>query len=350
MFQHVLVPLDGSVRAERAIHVAARLVRASGGTLTLLRIVTYPAHVEYLPAAPTMSGIYLFDQQKAIEEAQWYLKQLVLSRSELQGLQVVTNVYSGVPAQMILRYAQAENVDLIVMCSHGDTGFRRWMLGSVALQVSRHAAMPVMVLNAHGDVTLLGQPSAERPLRVLLALDGSPLAESALVPAAQLCAALAAPAQGVLHLVIVAPLLQLIWDREDVSGHVHKEHMEAARLYLDEVEQRLREGDLAQLNLAVSSSVVGENDVADVLIRVAEQGEYVKDLKDFRGCDMIAMATHGRSGLTRWTMGSITERVLGATRLPLLVVRPHPSKTEKKASEAEKHIPEPEQTSWVGLF
>ncbi len=63
-------------------------------------------------------------------------------------------------------------------------------------------------------------------------------------------------------------------------------------------------------------------DIAGTLIHVAEHGKFVKDSPGFAGCDVIAMATHGYGGFQRWTLGSITERVLHATRLPLLIVRP----------------------------
>lgn len=85
----------------------------------------------------------------------------------------------------------------------------------------------------------------------------------------------------------------------------------------------MREGEAARLDLTVTSSVVVHLDVADTLIRMAEHGEFVEDIAGFEGCDVIAMTTHGRSGPQRWVMGSITERVLGATRLPLLIVRSH---------------------------
>ena len=70
-------------------------------------------------------------------------------------------------------------------------------------------------------------------------------------------------------------------------------------------------------------------ELIEILIGAAENGEGMEDVEGFQGCDVIAMATHGRSGLARWAMGSITERVLGATRVPLLVVRP-PNMIPKK--------------------
>jgi nucleotide-binding universal stress UspA family protein len=75
------------------------------------------------------------------------------------------------------------------------------------------------------------------------------------------------------------------------------------------------------------SDVVVNTDVADVLIGVTENGEYMQDTAGFDGCDVIALATHGRGGLERWVKGSVTERVPNATKLPLLVVYPRQKET-----------------------
>jgi nucleotide-binding universal stress UspA family protein len=347
MLQHILVPLDGSLRAERAIPSAARIAHAIGGKLTLLRVVTLPMSFS-MYAAPTVfggsEGVLTRDAEAALQ----YLKQLVSSRSELQGIDVATNVQTGAPAQAILQYAQANTVDLIIMCSHGDTGFKRWLLGSVALHVSRHSSIPVMVLNVRSDAALAEHPAGESSACVLLALDGSPAAEAALVPAAQLCAALAAPGQGMLYLTVVVPRLRLVHDEEGVMNRMHQDDMNAARLYLAGIEQRLHEGELAQFNLAVSSLVISGDDVADNLIRVAEGGESMGTLEGFHGCDLIAMATHGRTGPAHWVMGSVTARVLGTTKLPLLIVRPHLARAEKKA--AGRAMEAKQQGGWVGLL
>jgi hypothetical protein len=131
------------------------------------------------------------------------------------------------------------------------------------------------------------------------------------------------------------------------------------------VVKRLRHGDLAQLNLRVSSSVAVNMDVAEALISRAEHGEEKRDAERFGGCDVIALTTHGRSGLERWVRGSATERLLGATKLPLLIVRPasigdgvsketeatheRPGKTTG-AHGAETERTAPQVPSWVGLF
>jgi nucleotide-binding universal stress UspA family protein len=330
MFHHILVPLDGSSRAEQALPVAAQIARASHGMLTLLSVITPRLEVDLKPMG--LSRHIDLSQEVDMARANDYLAQ-VTSSNDFKGIDIRTEVLTGAPATTIRLFAQLQRVDLIVMCSHGYTGFKRWRLGSVALHVIQRSPAPVLVL-CEGGSRPIGQPEeSTRPLRVLVALDGSPLAETALVPAAHLCACLAAPAQGALHLIRVLPFSELADDgQKEILLEARKLAEPNVRAYLDTIEQRLREGDLAKLGLIVTSSVVVHTDVADTLIRVAEHGEFVRDTEEFGGCDLIAMATHGRGDPHRWFMGSITEHVLGTTALPLLVVRPHQSQTEEYTS------------------
>ena len=92
----------------------------------------------------------------------------------------------------------------------------------------------------------------------------------------------------------------------------------AAKCYLRETVDRLLEGPMANLDLTIIWSVAMGEDIAGTLVRVATYGEDAKGVRVFGGYDMIAMVTHGRSGLQRWVLGSITERVLTASTCPYL--------------------------------
>jgi nucleotide-binding universal stress UspA family protein len=190
-------------------------------------------------------------------------------------------------------------------------------------------------------------------VRVLVALDGSAFAEKVLVPAAQLCAALAAPAQGELHLAMVLrPRPGLHDGKEETIAAIYASAMSDARTYLNDMERRLREPDLASLKLHVTSSIIVKDDVADTLIKAAEHGKYIKDtIEGFDGCDVIALATHGRSGLRRLVLGSVTEHILGTTKLPQLIVRPVEQAVQKTAlaKEQEKRSPQEEYAIRIGL-
>ncbi len=322
MFQRILVPLDGSSRAERAIPVAARIARAGGGAIILVRVVS--TATEFWPSTEPALAQAVMDE--GLTEAKQYLA-AVRTGKELSAVPAEMVVLRGLAAMSILAVARSSRADLVVLCSHGYTGITRWVMGSVAEKVAHHAAIPVLVLREGGPVPAAPHPDATRPLRALVALDGSAHAKAALEPAAFLMAALAAPAAGALHLVrVVKPLsagreAEAPEHRESNEKVVHK-----AKQYLSTTVEHLHEGLTApaveELNLTITWSVAVDADIAAALIRLAEGEEDAEGAGVFGGCDVIAMATHGYSGVQRWAIGSITERVLSATKLPLLIVRP----------------------------
>jgi nucleotide-binding universal stress UspA family protein len=315
MFQRIVVPLDGSQRAERALPAAACIARATNGTIVLLQVVGLP--VEYLGGlapAPIVTN-ELIEQEQA--EAKDYLAAVAHSES-LKGLHIQTEVQFGLAGEQILAAVESQAADLIVLCSHGRTGFKRWALGSVAHRVIHNSHVPVLVLRERGPSLPVVHADAARPLCSIVALDGSPLAEEVLLPAARLVAALARPSLGVVHLMHVIKPLTSAAD-EGVFPHHEAEAAERAQEYLKGVRERLvsQTGDL---NLLVTWSVTLAQDVAETIMTVAK--EQAGGPQEY-SCDVLAMATHGRSGVARWVMGSVTERVLQATTLPMLVVRPH---------------------------
>jgi nucleotide-binding universal stress UspA family protein len=325
MFKRILVPLDTSVRAESALPVAVRIAHATGAALILLRVISVP--VEYGPYLLQSGNLMqeLLDAED--EDAQSYLKG-VAAREHLAGLQITTISVTGSAAQSILATITDHNVDLVVMCSHGTTGVRRWVLGSVAQKIVRHSPASVLILREGGMVPGATQSGVLHALRVMVALDGSPLSEESLRPAAELAVALSPAGQAALHLTRVLHL---------PTGHEHdaltEQALKDAKDYLGNIGQCLREGVYADLHLHVSWSVAIDTDIAGRLIKIAEGEE---GLAGGAGCDVIALATHGRGGLQRWTMGSVTERVLGATKLPLLVVRPEAVEEHQAASSREQ--------------
>lgn len=347
MFQRILVPLDGSARAEQAISVAARIARASGGSIILLQVST--AAIDFAWTAMESPSMLQGTLDADCDRADEYLTNMARSH-ELEGIKTTIVVLQGVPAEAILEEAHSQAADLIVICSHGNTGLKRWVLGSVAQKVARYSPAPVLVLHEHAGVLTNMHPQGTRAVRILVALDGSPLAEVALEPAAYLSAALSAPQPGALHLTQVLHLpTNYEYGQNDSLARVKQQRMVNADAYLHTMERRLCEGDLGRLNLQVTSSVADDLDIAATLIRMAENGEHMDEVAGCYGCDMVTMATHGRNGLQRWILGSVTERMLEATRLPLLIVRP-----QKNAIKAEKTRETPETAgelpTFVGLF
>ena len=330
MFKRILVPLDGSARAERALTVAARLARIVDGTVVLLQAVGIPP--EY---STYLYGPYLAQPSIPVEEvletkeatAKAYIETTRQSK-KLAGVNVETKVAVGASALAIQDIAHEEHIDLIVMCSRGDTGFKRWVLGSVAQRVSRTCQVPVLVLSEDGTIPDSAFPDPLRPLRsitALVALDGSQFAETVIEPTATLVAGLAAPVQGALLLTRVVPLSALgntPATKELALGEAKAYLLQTIQQYADVAEK---------LGVALQTAVATGKEVADTLIRSAEQSDEVEGKRLTGSCDLIAITTHGRGGLQRLAMGSVTERVLGATRLPLLVVHSpaHPDMSER---------------------
>ncbi|MBE3560467.1 MAG: universal stress protein [Ktedonobacteraceae bacterium] len=342
MFQKIVVPLDGSSLAEQALPVAARLARAGSSSLLLLRIVPPLHQYAWYPVEPVADLSDLLEQERV--RATNYLQGLTSSET-LQGIDVSIAVLDGDPADTILSATAREQASLIVMCSHGETGFRRWMLGSVSVKVARHSDVPVLVLRPDPHNITAPFMSKTGPVRILVPLDGSERAEESLIPAARLAQVLSAPEAGALHLACVIP-----YENEDQELAI-----QLAQEYLVNIEQRLRASEPGK-QLTITSSVTLHIDVAQALVELAEQGKGMEEIEGFKGCDLIAITTHGRGGVTRWVMGSVTERILDATKLPLLIIRAHKTR-EKPAREPETTTTGQDSTgagddpqSWIGLL
>jgi nucleotide-binding universal stress UspA family protein len=326
MFKRILVPLDGSACAELALPVVARIARTSGCSIHLLEVV--PSPIDYgggLAVVPMIAEQLIEAETTVVTD---YLQTMAAS-PKLVGIQTTTEVVFGIPAQYILAKASPGEVDLIVLCSHGRTGFTRWALGSVAHTLVHESQVPILILRESEPAPLLADPNATRPLRALVPLDGSKLAETALIPAARLVAALAAPAKGALHLAqVVKPLATRA--KEGVVCELNQETFQRAQEYLASVKERLQatldtvhsRGDPLWSPSKLNYSVELESDVAAALVNLAENRGEGKKTGSGGGCDLIATSTHGRHGLQRWVMGSVTERLLETIKLPILIVRP----------------------------
>ncbi len=177
-----------------------------------------------------------------------------------------------------------------------------------------------------------------------------------MIPAATLSTALSAPLGGELHLlrVLTMPVKEDAEHHELITAE-KAQALAAAAAYLKTVQQRIQEGEEAEVSIKMTTSVIVDTDVASAVIEAAENGESMEEVEGFQGCDVIAMATHGRGGLEHWIMGSVTEWVLHATRMPLLIIRS--KKIEAKhevagvASGSKNHKEEVTGTApWMGLL
>jgi nucleotide-binding universal stress UspA family protein len=169
--------------------------------------------------------------------------------------------------------------------------------------------VPLLILREERSLALAPGTQADRTIRALVPLESSVSAKSALAPAARLVAALAAPARGALHLVqVVVPPGGLESSQSESNALARK-----AQRFLESIVEDLHHGlitpQVAEFHLSLSCSVTLDDDIAAGIARLAEEG-----------ADVIVMAPHEFYGMPQWAVGSITERVLHTSRLPLFIV------------------------------
>ncbi len=324
MFKRIIVPLDGSAQAERAFHVAARIAHATDGTVVLVRVVAtprdrYPLQLSTLPSAAMQS---MLEVERAAAHA--YLRE-VANSMPFAALPCEQEVRIGPPAATILDVADTSRADLIVLCRHGESHLTRWTLGSVAEKVLHETTLPVVLLGNDLDSPhSMPQPQLHT-FRVLIPVDGSLQAERAIEPAAVLAAALTNDGQAVVSLVHVVNLPPIDYGYAQHGENEERKYiLHAAQAYLSELVTRLSKGPLMHLPLTFAWSFLFGEDATEALLSVTEQhayDEYMDNENIFEGYDLLAMATHGRGGRHQM-IGSVTERMLRMTRLPLLLIHP----------------------------
>jgi nucleotide-binding universal stress UspA family protein len=305
----ILVPLDGSELAERALPYASALVGAAGARMVLLRAVS----IAPLPGFDDWHA-----QQAASEEARAALEHTA-GGLRSSGLDVATLVEAGSLAWAIRHAAEDLPADLVVMSTNGHGGLGRWVYGSEVDEVLRLSPVPVFLVPA---ALRTGWVTAQRR-RVLVPLDGSELAEAALGPAVRLTRALGAE---MVLLRVVEP------GRPDgvawmgglpvvvpADGEFERRSVEA-RDYLAGVATRAALGGL------VAEKLVEVGDPADLAAATARR----------EGVGLIVMATHGRTGLARLVMGSVASATLQRAGSPVVLVRPD-ALARPEADEAIAH-------------
>lgn len=312
MFQRILVPLDGSARAEQAIPAAVRIARALGGTIILLGVVPPAARPQQAWVQETHPVVRTDEQ---LVEAAEYLKGVTASE-QLGGIPTEVHATIGAVAPALLNAVQTLSIDFVVMCRHGWTGFTHWGLGSVAYKLVQQCPVPLLLLPDNGRTFAALE---EYQVRALVALDGSPFSEAILEPVAHFIAGLAQARgqHGTLLLLQVAGIpagygrfrSPLIFPD---SAQAQTEAKQQGEQYLATIARRLMIGDLARYHLTVTTRVISDPDVARAIAHTAEQNL----------TDVIAMTTHGSGGVLHWALGSIMERVLHASKMPLFIFKP----------------------------
>lgn len=290
MTRRILIPLDGSPLAERALPHAEALARACGDGLALLRVVTPAESSQSLFWKTTIPAELRGEwEQAALQRADRELRDTA-ARLRAAGLSVDSEVIAADDAaQAIIERADRDGtVGLVLMASHGRGGLGRWVLGSVAAKVLQAVATPLMLVRPGADAA-----AAPRYATALVPLDGSAFAEQALGEARLLASATGCA----LVLATVAA------ERDDAPAADAIAHAEA---YLTEMAGELRADGLS----ARQRVLAGEP--AEQILRAAEQER----------ADMIVMATHGQGGWRALWIGSVASKVVEGASIPVLLVRP----------------------------
>ncbi|HEX8966709.1 MAG TPA: universal stress protein [Chloroflexota bacterium] len=286
MVATILVPLDGSVLAEKALPYAERLSTDTGSRLVLSRVL--PLLNMQAPESDLASA----------DEARVYLRGIA-ERLSAGGRQVDTDTPWGAPVGSILDQIRLHQAQVVVMATHGRSGPGRWLYGSVADDVLRHASVPVVLVSP-----LSANWSPDRPLSILVPLDGSHLAEAALGPAEQLARQLGSGL--VLLQVVPFPSYAVYGDEAYVAAFDPEAAIAEAQEYLKSIASRLRPF------------------ITDVRVRIdlGQPPVAIAEVAAQEHASLIAMATHGRSGLARLVLGSVATGTLRRASVPLLLVRP----------------------------
>ncbi len=295
MFERILVPLDGSDMAELALPFAEEIAGKLGSEIVLL-------HISESPLPDQRRALQFYIQQAAETTGQHAQTHIDAASEWAVCVRPVT--MSGRPATEILDYAERENIGLIVMATHGRSGVKRWLLGSIASKVVRAAECPVVLIRGTTPQDELRERGALK--RVLVPLDGSAESETVVPYIAELAAGLKAE---VILFQSVDQAFHVTQPRGTIRTPFSPEEMapilEEVEISLDRARQVLRE----------------KNVTSNIEVRIGDAPEEILKIADEVQADLVAMSTHGRSGLSRWAFGSVAEKVLYAATSPILLVR-----------------------------
>lgn len=290
MIQRILVPLDGSSLAERALPYAASLARAPQARLVLLRAVEAHALTGRGRAKARIA---------AMQEAEDYLDRIAAPLRE-RGLTIDTSVPYGNAPDAIADEIAFREINLVAMATHGRGGLGRFVYGSVAARVLSDAEVPVLLVRAWEE-----RPggSFDHSPRIVVPLDGSRFAEAALPVASDVAKALG----GQLTLVqAVAP--------PEVAG--------VPDLYYGSFDP---EAETASATAYLERQALDYGDgthPTQILVPLGPPATLIPEVARANRAALIVMATHGRSGLGRLVMGSVADATLRMGGTPLLLVRP----------------------------
>ena len=307
MYKRMLVPLDGSRLAELALIYAKELAGRLDIDMILLHVRSQ-GDSELDP----IHRVYVQKTSETVEREAQEIQQRMGIRPGGKAVRVHGELAVGSSAEEILRYVDKNDIDLILMTTHGHSGIKRWAIGSVADKVLRASRVPVCLVRAGIPRDIVGDKWLTKTM--LIPLDGSELAESVLPHVEALAKQRGSKPVDVVLLSIcelpVSPSLRspdMFVSREEYEKQEIAGRKQASEQYLSDVEKRLK-GSGINVRTEV---LVGKP--ADEIIDYANKNRF----------NLIVISTHGESGVSRWAYGSVADKVLHGASSPVFLVRRH---------------------------
>jgi nucleotide-binding universal stress UspA family protein len=300
MLQNILVPCDGSAFSEQAIEPAADLARRANAHLHIVRV-----H-ESMWAGFEKPLVHAHETDQALQlDEEAALAQLAERCERMEYFRPHTALLAAPVGDALREYVRSRNIDLVVMATHARDGIERIILGSVADEMIRTADVPLLLIRPRADTHYA--PARLDVRHILIPLDGSPLAEAVIAPASRI-AALTGARMTLLRVLQPFPVV--------LGGFDMPVYLTSDAAWLD----ARRDGYLQRVAMQVRTqgSVV---DVAEISAVNVARG--ILDYAATEAVDMIAMSTHGRSGLLRVLAGSVANAVMHDVMMPTMVYRPH---------------------------
>lgn len=295
MFRKILVPLDGSPLAERALIHVERLAPPGSAELILVSVIEtyrYSYAATDMAFHDTVSHVRHFTERYLVEQRR---------RFEALGYAVETYMMDGDAAQGILKVADEVGADLIAMTTHGRAGVRRWTLGSVAERVLRSAEQPVWLVRESTRVIPLNEMA-----RILVPLDGTRAAQQAVAQAQQLAQQSGAEVW----------LLRAIPERSNRSPTLVAEERESQFF---QMLQHHAEADLATATEALTAAGIA----CETLVIPGEPAHVIAEKAITENVDCIVMTSHVRQGMDRLIYGNVADEVMRRCDCPMLLIHAH---------------------------
>lgn len=296
MYSKILIPLDGSKTAEKVLPLARILAATLKLPIELLEVVDIAAATAHIAAdkARYLDAIITEGENASREH-------LAEIAATFPGLAVSCRVERGRPADVIIERAEAEKGTLIAMATHGRSGINRWMMGSVAEKVLRGTTAPLFLVRAG----VAGSACAPAIKTIVVPLDGSELAEAVLPTVCEVAKTLDLD-------VILCRAYELAATAYYGSEDYLPKYDEMLRDLKESVENYLikKADGLKATGLTRVSWVALEGAGAEEIVRYANKHHDA----------LVAMCTHGMSGVSRWALGSVTEKVVRHAEEPVLVL------------------------------